>query len=490
MALTKIRGTAQIAAGTIDDSLIAAAAGIQTTKLQDSLKFIFADGTRAFTSPVSGVTPTQAAHLATKGYVDGITIAFSSVTGKPTTLAGYGITDAVAANVAITAGTYRSVTVDSKGLVTAGTNPTTLAGYGITDAVSSSLIGAANGVAPLDATGKVPSAQLPSFVDDVLEYANLAGFPASGTSGIIYVALDTNKVYRWSGTVYVEISAAPGSTDAVPEGAVNKYYTAARAQADVTTITGNAGTATKLATARTISVTTDATGSASFDGSANISIALTLANSGVTAGTYKSVTVDAKGRVTGGTNPTTLAGYGITDAAGIASTFYVGTTALALNRASAAVALTGITSIDGNAATATKLATARTISLSTDATGSVSFDGSANATIAVTLANSGVTAGTFNSVTVNAKGLVTAASNVAYLTASNFVPKETPAGTVDGTNMTFTLANTPIVGTEHLYWNGMLLESGAGNDYTISGATITMLFAVQAGEKLRCSYFK
>ena len=86
--------------------------------------------------------------------------------------------------------------------------------------------------------------------------------------------------------------------------------------------------------------------------------------------------------------------------------------------------------------------------------------------------------------------MVTAASNVAYLTASNFVPKETPAGTVDGTNMTFTLANTPIVGTEHLYWNGMLLESGAGNDYTISGATITMLFAVQAGEKLRCSYFK
>lgn len=41
---------------------------------------------------------------------------------------------------------------------------------------------------------------------------------------------------------------------------------------------------------------------------------MTLANSGVTAGTYRSVTVDAKGRVTAGTNPTTLAGYGITDA--------------------------------------------------------------------------------------------------------------------------------------------------------------------------------
>ncbi len=77
---------------------------------------------------------------------------------------------------------------------------------------------------------------------------------------------------------------------------------------------GNAATATKLATARTIAFTGDATGSLSFDGSKDVSSALTLANSGVTAGTYKSVTVDAKGRVTAGTNPTTLAGYGITDA--------------------------------------------------------------------------------------------------------------------------------------------------------------------------------
>jgi len=58
----------------------------------------------------------------------------------------------------------------------------------------------------LDSSGKVPSAQLPSFVDDVLEYANLASFPASGESGKIYVALDTNLTYRWSGSAYVEIS--------------------------------------------------------------------------------------------------------------------------------------------------------------------------------------------------------------------------------------------------------------------------------------------
>lgn len=79
-------------------------------------------------------------------------------------------------------------------------------------------------------------------------------------------------------------------------------------------LSGNASTATKLATARTLSWTGDATGSLTFDGSANASAALTLANSGATAGTYRSVTVNAKGLVTGGTNPTTVSGYGITDA--------------------------------------------------------------------------------------------------------------------------------------------------------------------------------
>ena len=78
--------------------------------------------------------------------------------------------------------------------------------------------------------GKVPASQLPSYVDDVEEYADLASFPAEGSAGKLYVAQDTNKVYRWSGTVYIEISASPGSTDAVPEGSINKYFTEQRAQ--------------------------------------------------------------------------------------------------------------------------------------------------------------------------------------------------------------------------------------------------------------------
>jgi hypothetical protein len=78
------------------------------------------------------------------------------------------------------------------------------------------LIGAANGLAELDSNGKVPSAQLPSFVDDVEEYANLAAFPVTGESGKIYIAIDTNLTYRWGGSTYVEISPslALGETSA------------------------------------------------------------------------------------------------------------------------------------------------------------------------------------------------------------------------------------------------------------------------------------
>lgn len=72
--------------------------------------------------------------------------------------------------------------------------------------VKRSEMGVSSGVATLDTTGKVPSSQLPSYVDDVLEYTNKAGFPTTGESGKIYIDKATNITYRWSGTAYVEIS--------------------------------------------------------------------------------------------------------------------------------------------------------------------------------------------------------------------------------------------------------------------------------------------
>ena len=70
------------------------------------------------------------------------------------------------------------------------------------------LRGASNGVCPLGSDSKIPPAYLPSYVDDVLEYDSYSNFPTTGEAGKIYVAKDTNKTYRWSGTQYTEISAS------------------------------------------------------------------------------------------------------------------------------------------------------------------------------------------------------------------------------------------------------------------------------------------
>jgi hypothetical protein len=71
--------------------------------------------------------------------------------------------------------------------------------------------GAIDGVAPLDGTGKVASAYLPSYVDDVIEVANYAALPVTGEAGKIYVTLDNNYQYRWSGSTYVQLGAAGGA---------------------------------------------------------------------------------------------------------------------------------------------------------------------------------------------------------------------------------------------------------------------------------------
>jgi hypothetical protein len=100
-------------------------------------------------------------------------------------------------------------------------------------------VGAVNGVAQLDATGKVPAVQLPSYVDDVIESDTYAHLPATGESGKIYVVVaDENHggettQYRWSGSAYAQIMAAPDTTDNVAEGVTNKYFTQARAIAAI-----------------------------------------------------------------------------------------------------------------------------------------------------------------------------------------------------------------------------------------------------------------
>ena len=78
----------------------------------------------------------------------------------------------------------------------------------------------------------------------------------------------------------------------------------------------------------------------------------------------------------------------------------------------------------------------------------------------------------------------------AKLTVADYVVRETPSGSVNGTNTSFTLAFTPVSGSESVFLNGILQEPGSGNDYTIAADTITFLFTPVSGDKIRVSYIK
>jgi hypothetical protein len=105
-------------------------------------------------------------------------------------------------------GDLSALTTSNKGNLLAAINELN------SDKLETSLKGANNGLAELDGSGTVPSSQLPSFVDDVVECANAAARPATGETGKIYVTLDNGLTFRWSGSAYVEISSslALGST--------------------------------------------------------------------------------------------------------------------------------------------------------------------------------------------------------------------------------------------------------------------------------------
>ena len=171
-----------------------------------------------------------------------------SATNHPTTMSGYGITDGVSStdyntlkgrvdtnedNIAMLDSDVEGITTD---VGTLKTDMTTVKGavttiqddyvsktrkvngkdlsaditLGASDvkAIPISQKGVANGVAELDENGLVPSSQLPSYVDDVVEYDTKTDFPTNGESGKIYIATDTNLQYRWTGTQYIEISSS------------------------------------------------------------------------------------------------------------------------------------------------------------------------------------------------------------------------------------------------------------------------------------------
>lgn len=213
-----------------------------------------------------------------------------------------------------------------------GTSDVTINAVDSTARIAVSEKGVANGVATLDANGLVQASQLPSYVDDVLEYASFAGFPATGETGKIYVALDTNKTYRWSGSAYIYITS--GAVDSV----AGKTGVVTLVKADVGL--GN------------VNNTSDADKPVSTAQQSALNLKADLASPTLT-GTPTAPTA------TTGTNTTQLA-----------TTAFV----QAVNTAGTSIA-----------ATAAKLTTPRNISLTGVVTGNVNFDGSANVSISTSI---------------------------------------------------------------------------------------------------------
>lgn len=502
------------------------------------------------------------------------------------------------ATTGIGAGTYKSVTVDTYGRVTAGTNPTTLAGYGITDAQTANTTLTA--IAGIATNGFIVRTGASSAVARTL-VAPSTGFTITNGDGVA-----GNPTFVLAN----DLGALEG---------LNGVGIAVRISSDTWAQRTIAGTAGRV-------VVTNVDGVA---GNPTIDLAI----SGIAAGSYFLSTFDVYGRATAGSNPTTLAGFGITDAVNktgdimtgfltlnadpvnplhaatkqyvdafqqaldLKASVRVATTANATLAGGAPSLVDGVTLANGNrilvksqtnpaengiyvvqtlgtgangtwirttdADTNAKvtaglytfieegtvaadsgwvLTTDGNIVLGTTSLAFTQFSGAGQIIagagltksgnqLDVVSANAGITinadsiALTLDGTTLttsglglkladlpNGKILVGNSSNIAtavsvsgdatmtnagvvtlsttVLKATNYIVRETPAGVMDGANMTFTLAFTPQAGTEMLFANGILLEPGATNDYTIAGATITMVFVLQSSDRLKVSYLK
>lgn len=151
-------------------------------------------------------------------------------------------------------------------------------------------------------------------------------------------------------------------------------------------------------------------------------------------------------------------------------------------------------SVDGStidiAANAIRVAPGGITNTQINAAAAIAFSKLAPLTSAHILLGNGSNVATDTAMTGDVTITNTGVTSIAGGVAAHFVTREVPTGAIDGSNTTFTLAFTPILGSEQVYLNGLQNQSGAGNDYTISGAVITYLSAPQPGDRILVSYQK
>ena len=384
-----------VARSTANSKYSKPAGGIPKTDMTTSVQTTLDKADSAYQKPSGGI---PAGDLAEEYYLASNPAGYTTNTGTVTSVkisAGGGI--AVSSTSAITTSGTRTITNTGVRAVSTGTtNGTISVNTNGTDAevavaglksaaytessdyapavhthayIPTSEKGAANGVAELDANGLVPTSQLPSYVDDVLEYSSRSDFPATGSSGKIYVDLSTNLTYRWGGTEYVEISPslALGTTSttafrgdygqsAYTHSVTNKGNEFASGLYKITTNSEG------HVTAATAVVKADITALGIPGSDTNNEVTQTATTTDADYEVLFSATADNTTRTEGARKTSTL-------------TFNPDSKTLTVDSGT----LTG-TQYSGNAATATKLAATKDIQVALGSTSAVAFDGSADVT--------------------------------------------------------------------------------------------------------------
>ncbi len=445
MAGTKIRGNTQILAASITDAEIAVAAAIALSKLAEPV--IQADGGQAFTADQSHGgfkitnlgTPSSSTDATTKGYVDGVASGLQihnpvrAATVGNITLSGAQTIDGVSViatdRVLVkdqSAGQDNGIYVAAAGAWVRATD------LDLTSELISGIFVFVQEGTVNDNTGWVLSTANPMTLGTTPQvWSQFSG------AGQVIAGTGLTK----SGNT-LDVGGGDGITMAADGHSVN-IDTAAGLKFD-------ASSPKKVQ----VAISTDLEFSAG-----NLRLAAAVAGAGLTggagaalavgAGTGLTVAADAIGITAGGVGPTELA---------------------------ASVAGNGLTGGGGSAINVVGgdglVVAADLVSVGIDTSVGLKFDASSPKKLQVALDGT--------SLSVSASGL--------KVNAAKFITRETPTGLVNGANVTYTLASTPIAGTEQIFLNGLLQEPGAGNDYTISGGTITYLTAPVTGDRLRVNY--
>jgi hypothetical protein len=463
MALTKIHGERQILGLTIKNAQIATDAAIALSKIQDGLSLVKADGSVPFTSTVAGVTPTADAHLATKGYVDSVATGLDvkqsvrAISTGNITLSGTQTVD----GVALIAG--------DRVLVAGQTNGEENGIY---------VVAAGAWVRSADAdnspAGEVTSGMF-TFIEEGTSYAG-AGFVLTTANPVVLGTTDL-AFAQFSAAGTIQAGAGLTKTGNTIDVVSGNAAIVANANDLTLTLSDSTlaidGSGLKLASLAEANILIGSAGGVAtaqaLSGDATLTAAgvLTIANGAVT--NDKLAGSIALNKLVSGTAGQIIVANGsgvptYVTASGDVTVSQTGAIELVADAV-------GTTELANGAVTLPKL-------VALDAGKIIIGTSGGNAQVTMS-----------GDATISESGVVTVDADVVVKVA-DVITRETPAGDLDGVNTDYTLANTPKAGTEHVFVNGILQDEGASNDYTISGAVITMTYALLATDKIRVSYFK